>query len=306
MDTLEAYGLFHYSPHDYFKEALSLIKSQKITDALQSMDASIVFSHNAPFYIYQKIRLLYELGAYKNCSQLIVSQLDYFYKHASLYLLCRCIKYFQEINHFEVDLLARLLKQHHVPYCLADCYEMLLTKKDKSFFQLAQKAKKQDDYPLCLCYCDLELKLHPHHAETYTLKIYALHILGQLMEAQKVSSVYQALVPTDPEGYASSALIYMELGRYNAAICDLQKALSLSPNHEDYLAFLAECYYLSKQYNEAVLIYQQLTAKQPDNLQYYFNLSHIYQKTRKKRLSKHYIKLIQKTLKRQRGIIPHE
>lgn len=298
MEALETYGSFQLSPQTYFKNALLLFENQQLSSALQAIDAAIVFSNNSPFYIYQKIRILYNLGDYRSCSQLIVSQLAYLYKHSSLYILCRILDYLQKMNHYTLGDLKKLLGYHHVPYCLADSYKTLLTQKDKPFLLLAKKAMVQDDYTLCLCYCQLYCKLHPVTPDIMYMKAYSYHILCDLIQARTNYIAYLKAQPNNTLAYIHVSFISMELGDYEVATDYLQKASDMEPSNKQYLFYLGECYYNAKKYEQAITTYEAIAKLEPDNLQNCFNLFHAYQKINKRRLSRHYLKRIQKHLKK--------
>ena len=243
------------------------------------------------------IRILYDLGAYKSCSQLIVSQLGYLYKHSSLYIVCRSLDYFQKINHYTRDDLEKLLSSHHVPYSLADSYDTLLTQKDKPFFSLAKRAMVQDDYTLCISYCQLYCKLRPINPDIMYMKAYSHHMLGDLPKARHYYLEYLNAKPNHPSAYLHISLVSMELGDYEGAISYLQKASSMEPQNIQYLSYLGECYYASKNFEQAIATYKAIAQLEPDNFQNCFNLSHAYQKLNKRRLSRRYIKRIKKNLK---------
>lgn len=300
METIETYGSLQLSPQACFKNALLLFQNQQLPSALQAIDAAIVFSNHSPFYIYQKIRILYDLGAYKSCSQLIVSQLQYLYKHGSLYILCRVLDYLQKINHYELDDLKNLLSHHHVPYCLADSYDTLLTQKDKPFLSLAKKALVQDDYTLCLSYCNLYCKLYLATPDILYMKAYSYHMLGDLEKARHLYIDYLKMQPTDTSVATYVSFISMELGDYEVALEYLQKVSAMEPSNTQYLFYLGECYYASKKYEQAIATYKTIAKLEPNNLQNCFNLSHAYEKISKRRLSKRYLKRIQKQLKKSR------
>jgi len=297
MEILETHGSFQLSPQAYFRNALRLLHNQQLSSALQSIDTAIVFSHHSPFYIYQKIRILYDLGAYKSCSQLIVSQLGHLYKHSSLYILCRTLDYFQKMNHYTLDDLKNLLSHHHVPYCLADSYATLLTQKDKPFLLLAKKAMVQDDYTLCICYCQLYCKLHPISPDIMYMKAYSHHMLGDLMQARNNYIEYLKVQPNNTSASVNLSFIYMELGDYESATSYLQKVSAIEPSNKQYLFYLGECYYASKKFDQAIATYKSIAELEPDNLQNCFNLSHAYQKLSKPIFSRRYLKRIKKQLK---------
>ena len=296
MEAIEIHKSLEFSPQTYFKNALLFLKHQEIPRALQAIDTAIIFSHHSPFYIYQKIRLLYDLGAYKSCHQLIVSQLAHLYKHGSLYIFCRTLDYLQKIKSNDLQDLKELLIAHRIPYCLADSYSTLLTQKNKPFLSLAQKAMYQDDYELCLCYCDLYCKIHPETSDIMYMKAYSYHMLHNLIQAHFYYEAYLKACPNQAVAYSQLGLICMELGDYTHGIYHLQQAATMNPNEVDYLFYLAECYYASKKFEQAIEIYESIAKQDPDNLQNYFNLSHTYNKLNKRRLSKRYQKRIQKII----------
>ena len=296
MDTLEANILTQYSPQSYFKDALMFFKQQRFSDAFQCIDAAIVFSHNSPFYIFQKIRLLYEANAFKECSQFIISQLEYLYKNGSLYILCRTLDYLQNINHYDLDYFIKLLKYYNVPYCLAWSYCDFLTTKDKPFLTLARKAMAQDDFSLCLCYCGLYLKLHPTTADLCYMQAYCYHMLGNLLTAKKYYLEYADLCLDHSNTYMNIAFVCSQMGDYDTAIHYYQKASDIEPNNIYCLLYLGECYYTSRKLDAAIATYEKVLKVDPTNLQAYFNLVHIYKKSCKTRLTKRYIKLIRTQL----------
>lgn len=301
MSTQEACNLIQCTPQYYFKKALSYFETQQLSSALQSLDAAIIFSHNSPFYIYQKIRFLYELGDLKNCHLLIVSQLGYLYKHASLYLVCRSIDYLQRINEYDLSYLERLLKHYNVPYCLASSYQKLLTEKHKPFLQLARKAMIQDQYPLCISYCKLYLKLYPKCLEICYMMAYSHHMLGHLIEAKNSYLDTLNFNSRDAKACVDMAFINMELGDYYHASGYLRKATDLEPSNIEYLSYLGESYYVSKKFEEAISTYERILALKPDDLQCHFDLLHIYTKLSRKRLVKRYLRSIQKLVKVKGG-----
>lgn len=297
MEAIKIHSSFQLSPQAYFKDALLLFNEQQLQPALQSIDAAIVFSNHSPFYIYQKIRILYDLGAYKSCTQLIVSQLEYLYKQGSLYILCRVLNYLQKMNHYNLDDLKNLLIHHHVPYCLADSYNTLLTQKDKPFLPLAKKAMVQDDYSLCLCYCNLYCKVKPITPDIMYMKAYSYHMLCDLIPARNNYLEYLKAQPNNTSAYINVSLISMELGEYAVAIDYLKQASDMDPSNTQYLFYLGECYYAAKKFEQAIATYEAIANLEPNNLQNCFNLSHAYEKINRRRLSKRYLKCAKKQLK---------
>ena len=299
METLDVLTLQKQSANFYYENALSLIRKGLFDDALRALDTAIVFSHNTPFYILEKIRLLYYHGDPDSCSQFIISQLNHLYKVGNLYTLCRSLNYLQQIEHYDLETFQLLLDQCRVPYCLANCYPLILRRRFSMIYKLAKKAMVQDHHELCIAYCKLFIKspsIIVHYPDVYYLLAYSYHLLGQLLDARKYYQCYYELQPYDADAYMNLGLISMELGDYKGAIPYIKKACLVSPSHYDYQLYLGECYYLSKKYKEAIATYETLKKEHPNYLQVYFNLSHIYKKINKSRLSNQNLKLVSKLL----------
>ena len=297
METLNAQSSLHLSPLNFLKTALRLLVEDQLQAALQSIDAAIIFSGNSPFYIYQKIRMLYDLGAYRSCSQLIVSQLEYLYKHSSLYILCRSIDYYQRMNNCTQEELENLLRTAHLPYCLAVTYGEILITKEKPFLKRARKAMVQDHYPLCIAYCDLYLKIHPMTTEILYMKAYAYHMLGELQTALSYYKEYLNLNLKDSKSYTYLGSILLELRQPSEALEYFEKASYMDPTNKEYLTYMAECYIALKKYDMAISTYQTIEKYYSTDIQNYFNLSYAYKKVNKKHLSKRYLKKAKKQLK---------
>lgn len=305
METLGVVSLSEQSPDFYIQKAFNLIKIGQITDAIRCMDTAIIFSHNAPFYIFQKVKLLYYFGDQASCNSFIISQLNYLYQKGSLYILCRILCYLQRINHYSLDALKTLLSNNSIPYCLADCYPVILRRKYKPLYHIAHKAMIQDDYPLCIAYLEICLKCtyaFKHYPDIYYHLGYAHHMLGQLLNAQKYYELYFQLQPYAADAYLNLGFVSMEMGDYTTAIHYFNKACLMAPDHPYYPLYLGECYYLAKKYSKAISTYQKFAKMHPDNLQVYFNLSHTYKKMSKRHLSKYYNKHIHKQIQKQQHV----
>ena len=298
--TIEA---SHSSPHYpslyYFKTALSLFDDAKIPDALQSLDAAIVFSNNAPFYIHQKIRILFQLGALKSCNEFILGQIEYLYKSSSLYIFCRTLDYLQQINHYTVGQLKTILHQNHIPYCLAMHYKEWLTAKNKPFFTLAEAAFRDDDFPLCIDYCQLLYKYEKIRSpQVLYMLAYSYHMLNELDKAKAVYIEYESTASDKDQISIDLILIAMELGDYEAAILALKDLLTSDPLNKTYLSYLGECYSQAGKMAEAIKTFRSITKIYPEDTQNLFNLSHAYSRLNKNWRAKHYRKNAEKQLKR--------
>lgn len=286
-----------FLPQIYFKRSLELACNGNTEEAIQSIDAAIIMSNNSPFYIYQKMKLLYNLNLNECCSQFIITQLEYLFKNASLYLVCRFIDYYQKMHHLDLAHLTLLLENTHLPYCLALEYEDLLYHPHKTLLYLAQKASVQDHHKLCISYCELIHKTKAFSSDIIYLKAYSYHMLGDLIKARLTYMELIALEPKNALAYNNLGLILMEQAQYLDALKALEKAHLLAPTNKHYLMHIAECHCRFKHYEEAITIYESLHKAFPDDLQTYFNLSYIYKKHHRYFLSYKYIYKAKKKLK---------
>lgn len=305
MDTLGVTNLSKQSPKFYTQKAFSLMRNGQLNDAIQCMDTAIIFSHNAPFYIFKKITLLYHSRNLMACNDFILSQLSHLYKNGSIYILCRTLCYFQSINHYDINTLKACLSKYQIPCALADSYNIILRRKYKPLYKLADKAMVQDNYPLGIAYLQICLKCtyaKKHYSDIYYKLGYSYHILGRLLDSKKYYELYLASQPNSADALTHLGFISMELSDLGSAIHYFNKACLIAPNHSDYPLYLGECFYLAKRYSEATATYEIFLQEHPDNLQVYFNLSHTYKKMSRYHLSKHYTKFIHKQLQKQESI----
>ncbi|WP_069999417.1 tetratricopeptide repeat protein [Cellulosilyticum sp. I15G10I2] len=273
------------------------MSQRKLLDTIQHIDCAIVFSSHSCFYIYQKIKFLFALNETAACSAYILDQLHFLYQHASLYILCKALYYYQKLNALSSEHLKQLLIERSVPYALADEYQNILESKTSNLLYYAKKASNQDDFLLCIDYCTLILKKNKHSLEALYLSGQAYHMLGHLHQA---CEYYNKCIQVDPQydlAYNDLGLALMELGSFPEALEALNKAKALHPGNIDYLAHISECYYALKKYDLAQLTLESIIKICPSHLQIYFNLSYVCRKQNKKRLSKKYMKIAQKQLK---------
>lgn len=298
MDEKIATPTIDVSPKYYFKQALRFMQEESVLDTIQHIDCAIIFSSHSSFYIYQKIKLLFQLNELDRCSQYILEQFHFLYQHASLYIVCRVIDYYQKINRLSSDHLKKLLTDKHIPCCLADEYQNILISKDSNLFYYATKASTQDDLLLCIDYCTLMIKQNKSRFEPLYLAAKSYHMLGHL---HKACEYYKKCILVNPKydrAYNDLGLALMELGEFGNALEALNKAKELHVNYVDYLSHIAECYYGLKKYDLAQEILESIITLYPSELQVYFNLSYVCKKLNKKHLSKKYMKLAKKQLKR--------
>ena len=286
METLSANELLNRTPLSTLHDARQQLNDGELPEALQTIDAAIIFSGSGPFYIYQKIRIMYDAGALESCSEFIETQLEQLYKHASLYILCRTLDYYQKINHLPLTEFRDFLHTHTIPTCLADHYVTLLTQKHLPFLQLAKKALVQDDYHLASSYCTLILKIDPNNKEALYINGYAYHMLRDLDKANFYYDSYLQHNLCDPHAYVMLGSVYLEQGVPTLAMDYFEKAACLDPTNKEYLSYVAECHLAHTNYLKALGVYQRIAKYYPNDIQNLFNLAFAYKKARKKCRSK--------------------
>lgn len=284
------------SPHGYFLKGLSLHHSQQFDEALDYINMTIILSNNSPFYIYQKIKFLYTSEDYEACYSFIISQFEWLYKNASLYILCRTISYYQSIKKLSIPLLEDTLEAYGIPSCLADSYELLLKKPPHILKRLIQKAIVQDQYVLALNYIALIERNTSLTADLLYLKGYAYHMLGQLENAHTAYLAYSEMMPHSASSFHHIGMVLMEMKYYHSACKNLEQALRLESDNITYALHLGECYYVSQKYTLAAKLYENLHKRFPTNLQISFNLMHTYKTTHHFLHSRKYAKQIKKQL----------
>ena len=286
------------SPLNYFKEALALSKKSENERALQYIDSAILLSSNCPFYIYQKIKFLFQTNP-SQCQKYINEQLDFLYTHASLYLTCRTLDYYVQLMQLTPDTLQLFLLQKKLPNLLGNHYKSLLTTSVTSLIPMIQEKLIQDRLEECIAYCDIVLKGHSTSWEVYYYKGYAYHLLYDLYKAVALYKKALALNSTSPMLHNATGLALMELGAFSESLDYLKQATILKPNDPEYALHVAECYYSAKKYVEAQKYLEDLTKKFPNDLQAAFSLSHAYKIQNHKFLFNRYTKKIRKQLKRK-------
>lgn len=297
METNNSQNSLQLSPLNYLKIALRLLSENKLQNALQSIDAAIVFSHNSPFYIYQKIRILYDLGAYKSCSKLIVSQLEHLYKHGSLYILYRGIDYYQKINNLDTDDINNLLKSLKIPYSLGQDYKKLLVSRDINFLKCAKIAHVKDQHELCISYIDLYIKSHTCSPDTIHMKADSYHLLGDLNTSLVFYKEYLNMQPENPDAYVYIGQVLMELNQHIEALDYFKKAIDLDSTNKDALSCLAECNINLGKYDAALATYQTIEKYYSKDIQNYFDILFVYKKLNKGFSIRRYNKKLREQLK---------
>lgn len=85
--------------------------------------------------------------------------------------------------------------------------------------------------------------------------------------------IYIENYPQDARAYQNIAIVYKRLLKNDEAIKNFQKALSLQKDKRDLalVSDLAECYYLNKDYTNALKYYDEVLASNPDNYDVKYN-----------------------------------
>lgn len=260
---------------NYFKQALVHIKNGKVQEGIDLLDMCIFLSNYSPFYIYQKVKLLFNSKRYQECSDYIIANLSFLYNRCSLYIICRLIHYYEQI-HSSANSLSELLTAQHLPSILTIEYKNILFHHTSHFHHLAECALIQDKLETCLDYCNLMIKLNRLTPSILYMKAQAHHLLRELFEARNTYLHCIALDEQFEPAYSNLSFVLMEQGAYREAISYLEHIYTLFPYKNCYLSYQAECFIVLKAYSKAIKCLKQLICSQPFYVQAYFDLAHIY------------------------------
>lgn len=278
----------------YLKKALHMKYQNEIPEMIQYLDCAVILSSRSCFYIYQKIKVLFDANQFHLCDHYIQEQLLFLYQHASLYITCRVIDFYQNIHDLTSDSLKQFLVQKSIPVCLSDIYVDLLSGQKINFLHLANKAFIQDNLSLCIHYCDFVLKKNRACFEALYLKANAYHLLKNLYIACQYYEKCILLNDKLAYLYRDYGFALMELGLIHKALSLLHQAYDLEPNNVDNIISISECYCILHKYQLAQKLLEKNLKIHPQCLQIYFHLSYICNKQNKKFLAKKYLRLVRK------------
>lgn len=284
------------SPYSYFKAALKLIRINEIDEALKSIDSAILFSQHTPFYIYQKVKLLFSIQHHEQCLHTINSHISYLYKHGSLYIVCRILDYYQKLTQCNQVDLCTFLINYQLPSCLALHYTSWLTTRRRNILSHAQNAFTHDQWNSCIDYCNLYLKGYAPTYDILYLKALAYYRLGNLYKSKELLNCCLSMNSKEPSIYLHLGYIHMELYKFNEAIDAFQSASSLDPENKNYMLHIGECYTASREYDLAYHFYKKLSIRYPQDQQIRFNLFYLCSKHSKKICASFYMRKLKKEM----------
>ena len=129
-----------------------------------------------------------------------------------------------------------------------------------------------------------------------------------LIEAERAV----ALDPNDADACVTLGEVLSCTGRPQEAVGLVEKALRLDPHYPpSYLFALGQVYYLTGQYEEAIMAFKRLLTRNPDHLRTHFFLAMVYHETGRKEEAQRQIEACRvlnpsSYMKRMRQIIPYK
>jgi predicted Zn-dependent protease len=101
-------------------------------------------------------------------------------------------------------------------------------------------------------------------------------ITGNVDKAEEQFRDYIDKYPNDPVAYFELARILADKKQAHEAVDLAGKAVKLDPTNKWYELFYAEVLQIDNRYKEAIVVYEDLTLKYPDNLDYFYQLAALY------------------------------
>ena len=105
-------------------------------------------------------------------------------------------------------------------------------------------------------------------------------ITGNNDKAEELFRQYIEKYPDDATAYFELARIVANKKQMHEAIDFAGKAAKLDPSNIWYQLFYAEVLQVDGKYKDAIAIYEKITATNPDNLDYYYQLAALYLSTK--------------------------
>ena len=126
------------------------------------------------------------------------------------------------------------------------------------------------DYPSAVRYLKKALQLNPENntARQY-LPIAEKALQREMQKLQKEES-------TDPDQYYKLGNMFSDQGKFEDAIENYDKALTLNPDFTSALLNMGNCYYMLKNYDKSIETFKRVVSIEPQNKIAIKSLSHLY------------------------------
>ena len=122
-------------------------------------------------------------------------------------------------------------------------------------------------------------KTHPFNEKQYTnilIQAIGAKIGNELFEADSLFKKCIKLNPNSAVSYFELSGLNKKSGNLNQAVLQAEKAVDLSPENEWYLANLAILYQEQEEHKKSSQIFERLSKKEPQKIDYLFALTEAY------------------------------
>lgn len=120
------------------------------------------------------------------------------------------------------------------------------------------------------------IKKHPGVPDYYFNLASAYQNQKKFSEAIKVYDQIEKLIGVTPELCLQKKRFYLKIGKPEKAAEEIKKLISIRPNEVEYYGMLAELYQANNMGDQALEVYQQMLAVDPDNGIVHLNLADYY------------------------------
>lgn len=254
------------SADSLIKEADSFITSGRFDEAIEAVDLAIKLSNYQLKYVILKIKILYDSARYEQCSKLIESRIEDFYKLLDAEKLINILRMLSkaytltENNNDENSeiLLKKTLQVKNIPWVLAEEIKLAGVKDSEYFAKKAEKLKNEGSYLKSLQFSNLALKYGKTDGSVYFTKAISLFKMEDYSNAILNYDKVIELEKTNWNALNNKGLTNIKLEKYDEAIKNFNDALKISPENKEVLYNIAEVYKIKDNYTKVLEIYDHL------------------------------------------------
>ncbi len=235
----------------YFKELMSLYKSQSYQDVIAALTLPIFQYPDEGENYYWRGLCLYKLGCYADALEdfhLVIelqpnNGLNYHWRGACLYELGRYTEALEDF-HFAIELQPKNRMNHH--------------RRGTCLYKLGRYTEALEDFHLAI-------ELQPNNRLNHHWRGTCLYELGRYAEALEDFELAVKLQPTNRSNHYWRGVCLYELGRYTEALEDFHLAIKLQPNNWSSHQWRGKCLYQLGRYTKALDDLNLAIELQPNN-----------------------------------------
>ena len=254
------------SPSYLIKKAKSSIIAGKFDEAIEAADLAVKNSNYQLKYFIFKTEILFDAHKYGECSKLIESKLEDFYKIMDAEKFINILTMLSKSYALLVggtDLNSEIsvketLQVKNIPWVLGEEIKIEDTKDCEYFAVKAEKFKIEKAFSKSLQYSNLAIKYGKTDQNVYFTKAIALFSMEDYINAILNYEKVIELDKTNWKALNNKALALMKLERYEEAIKIFNDALEISAENKEVLYNMAEVYKIKDDYIKVLEIHDHL------------------------------------------------